>query len=167
MRQDKHSYNFGDFRVDSVERVLLRQGEPVALTQKLFDILLLLVENNGHVVEKDRLMNEIWPGTFVEEGNLTQNISVLRKALGDGARGHQYIQTVPRRGYRFVGRVDQILGDDGDELAIEEHSFSHIIVDMHENDVQTPVARAVSVAGPAMTGTATRMAVPGSETRRW
>ena len=67
MRQDKHSYNFGDFRVDSVERVLLRQGEPVALTPKLFDILLLLVENNGHVVEKDRLMNEIWPGTFVEE----------------------------------------------------------------------------------------------------
>ena len=99
----KRCFEFGPFRVDPAERVLLREGESVALTSKLFDILLLLVENSGRVVEKDRLMNEVWPNTFVEEGNLTQNISVLRKALKDD--GHQYIQTVPRRGYRFVGNV--------------------------------------------------------------
>ena len=101
--QPNSSYQFGQFRVDVVERVLLRDGEPVALTPKLFDILLLLVESNGHVVEKDRLMKEIWPDTFVEEGNLTQNISMLRKVLSDDS--HQYIQTLPRRGYRFVGYV--------------------------------------------------------------
>ncbi len=82
--------------------MLLREGESVALTSKLFDILLLLVENNGRVLEKERLMREVWPGTFVKEGNLTQNIPLLGKALTDD--GHQYIQTVPRRGYRFVGQ---------------------------------------------------------------
>jgi DNA-binding winged helix-turn-helix (wHTH) protein len=72
---------FGSFKVDPVERVLLRNNQPVALTQKVFDLLLLLVQNSGQVVEKERLMREIWPNSFVEEGNLTQNISVLRKVL--------------------------------------------------------------------------------------
>src|SRR5215831_3184432 len=115
---------FGPFRIDPVERLLWRQGESVALTSKLFDILLLLIENNGRVVEKERLMSAIWPGTFVEEGNLTQSISLLRKTLqGDG---HQYIQTVPRRGYRFVGHVRETLDDS--ELIIEEHSLARVIV---------------------------------------
>src|SRR5713101_9154614 len=123
--QAKDFYEFGDFRIDSVERVLLRAGELVPLTPKVFDLLVLLVENNGHVIEKEELMNEIWPGTFVEEGNLTQNISVLRRALKDD--GHQYIQTVPRRGYRFVGHVQGVV--DESDLIIEEHSVARVVVD--------------------------------------
>src|SRR5260370_127164 len=129
----KRCFEFGPFRVDPVERVLLREGEFVALTSKLFDLLFLLVENNGRVVEKDRLMSEVWPDTFVEEGNLTQNISVLRKALKDD--GHQYIQTVPRRGYRFVGHVHEVF--DESELIIEEHSLARVIVEEEKTDVPT------------------------------
>jgi Tol biopolymer transport system component/DNA-binding winged helix-turn-helix (wHTH) protein len=123
--ENKELYEFGVFRLDSVERVLWRDGDAVPLTQKVFDLLLLLVENRGQVVEKDRLMNEIWPNTFVEEGNLTQNISVLRKILD--ADGHQYIQTVPRRGYRFVGHVNTAVHD-GDVL-VEEHSVARVIIE--------------------------------------
>jgi DNA-binding winged helix-turn-helix (wHTH) protein/TolB-like protein/tetratricopeptide (TPR) repeat protein len=126
----KRLFEFGSFRVDPVERVLLRGSESVALTSKLFDILLLLVENNGRVVEKERLMREVWPGTFVEEGNLTQNISLLRKVLKDD--GHQYIQTVPRRGYRFVGHIHEVVAER--ELIIEEHSRSRVIVEEHHTD---------------------------------
>ncbi len=134
--QAKDSYEFGDFRIDSVERVLLRADEPVPLTPKVFDLLLLLVENNGHVIEKEKLMNEIWPGTFVEEGNLTQNISVLRKVLSAGADGHEFIQTIPRRGYRFVGHVHE--GLDEHELIIEERSVARVIVEEHQTDTPPP-----------------------------
>ncbi|HYW69862.1 MAG TPA: winged helix-turn-helix domain-containing protein [Pyrinomonadaceae bacterium] len=120
------SYSFGDFRIDALERVLVRNGELVPLTAKVFDLLLLLVENHGHVVEKDRLMKEVWPDTFVEEGNLTQNISVLRKALGNSHNGNQYIQTIPRRGYRFVGKV-RPEASDSEDLLIEEHLRARIV----------------------------------------
>jgi DNA-binding winged helix-turn-helix (wHTH) protein/TolB-like protein/tetratricopeptide (TPR) repeat protein len=132
----KHVFEFGTFRVDTAERVLLREGELVPLTPKVFDILLLLVENNGHVIDKDRLMREIWHNTFVEEGNLTQNISVLRKVLSDGARGQQYIQTIPRRGYRFVGYVNEVL--DHSDLIIEEHTLARVVVEEHQTDA--PIA---------------------------
>jgi len=127
------SYQFAEFRIDSAERVLLRDGDLVPLTAKVFDLLLMLVENHGHVVEKERLMREIWPDTFVEEGNLTQNISVLRKTLGE----KQYIQTIPRRGYRFVGNVQVIRGSLA-ELVIEEHSRSRIIVDERQDGFDSP-----------------------------
>lgn len=102
---ENYTYEFGRFRLNSAERVLLRDGEPVSLTPKVFDILVVLVENGGRVVEKDDLMKRVWPNTFVEEGNLTQNISLLRKALGETPNGVQFVETVPRRGYRFVGAV--------------------------------------------------------------
>ena len=111
-QQDNHSYEFGRFRLKIAERVLLREGEPVPLTPKVFDILVTLVENGGQVVAKDDLMKRVWPNTFVEEGNLTQNISLLRKALGETPGGVQFIETVPRRGYRFVGETKQTWGDD-------------------------------------------------------
>src|SRR5215203_2696999 len=101
-QQDSHSYEFGRFRLKTAERVLLREGELVPLTPKVFDILVTLVEHGGQVVAKDDLMKRVWPNTFVEEGNLTQNISLLRKALGESPGGVQFIETVPRRGYRFV-----------------------------------------------------------------
>ena len=112
----KDFFEFGSFKIYTAERVLLRNDQPVAMTQKVFDLLLLLVQNRGHVVEKEKLMKEVWPDAFVEEGNLTQNISVLRKVLKDD--GHQYIQTVPRRGYRFVGNVREVI-DEPEQLREE------------------------------------------------
>ena len=105
--QTSQFYEFGRFRVKSDERVLLREEELVPLTPKAFDILLALLENDGRVVNKDDLMKKVWPNTFVEEGNLTQNVSLLRKALGESADGPQFIETVPRRGYRFVAPVNR------------------------------------------------------------
>ena len=105
-QQENHSYEFGRFRLNAEDRVLLREGEPVPLTPKVFDILITLVENSGQVVGKDDLMKKVWPTTFVEEGNLTQNVSLLRKALGESAGGAQFIETVPRRGYRFVADIN-------------------------------------------------------------
>ena len=109
---DNLTYDFGRFRLKTAERVLLREGEPVPLTPKVFDILITLVENRGQVVEKDDLMKKVWPTTFVEEGNLTQNVSLLRKALGESAGGTQFIETVPRRGYRFVAQINTTSPED-------------------------------------------------------
>src|SRR5882724_5435586 len=101
-KQIKRFYEFGAFRIDTANRLLLNDGEPVPLKAKAIDTLLLLVEHNGEVVEKDELMRELWPDSFVEEGNLTQNIFALRKALGGNHNEPQFIETVARRGYRFV-----------------------------------------------------------------
>lgn len=98
-------YEFGPYRLDVAERVLWRSSQPVALTPKSLDILLVLLENSGHIVEKSHLIEETWPGTFVEEGNLAQNIFVLRKVLGEADPAVEYIETIPRRGYRFVAPV--------------------------------------------------------------
>ena len=115
----KRLYDFGPFRINSVQRVLSRDGEVVAMTPKQFDLLLLLVENHGRVVEKERLIEEVWPETAVEEGNLTTNIYMLRKVLGEDTNGQQYIQTLPRRGYRFVGEVVSGDGQSGVKEAVE------------------------------------------------
>src|SRR5262245_46517468 len=98
-------FHFGTFCLDPGERVLLRDGRLVPLPAKVFSTLLLLVRNNGHVVEKDVLMREVWPEEFVEEGNLAQHIFILRKALGETGDGPRYIETIPRRGYRFVAKM--------------------------------------------------------------
>jgi DNA-binding winged helix-turn-helix (wHTH) protein/TolB-like protein len=103
--QECHFYEFGRFRLDTTERVLRRDQDLVPLTPKVFDILLVLVERGGHVVEKDDLMKRVWPDTYVEEGNLTQSVSLLRKALGEAPGGPQFIETISRRGYRFVAEV--------------------------------------------------------------
>jgi TolB-like protein/DNA-binding winged helix-turn-helix (wHTH) protein/Tfp pilus assembly protein PilF len=101
----KRFFDFGRFRLDSVERVLLADSHPVALTPKAFETLLELLENSGHILEKDELLKRVWPDTFVEEGTLVQNISTLRKVLGESPDGTAYIETIPRRGYRFAGAV--------------------------------------------------------------
>ncbi|HYA24963.1 MAG TPA: winged helix-turn-helix domain-containing protein [Terriglobales bacterium] len=101
-------YEFGPFRLDPVEHVLLTAGTRVALTPKAFETLLVLVENAGHILEKDDLLKQVWPDTFVEEGTLARNISTLRKALGDDPEGETYVETVPRRGYCFVAEVREV-----------------------------------------------------------
>lgn len=106
--QTQTSYEFGPFRVDARERQLLRNGEVVPLRPKVFDILLVLVENSGHILSKDEVMKLVWSNTAVEEGNIARNISTLRNALGERPRDHQYIETIPWRGYRFVANVKQV-----------------------------------------------------------
>lgn len=98
-------YEFGPFRLDLAEKTLLRDGEAVPLTLKVFETLLILVERRGHLIGKAEMMQALWPDSFVGENTLTQNISVLRKALGDGHAGQSYIVTLPKRGYRFVAEV--------------------------------------------------------------
>jgi DNA-binding winged helix-turn-helix (wHTH) protein/Tol biopolymer transport system component len=111
--ETKHFYGFGPFRVDTARRLLLRGEEPLALTPKAFDTLLVLVQNGERLVTKDELMKALWPDSFVEEANLTQNIFMLRKALGESPSEHRYIVTVPGRGYRFAAKVSEYLeGDD-------------------------------------------------------
>ncbi|HLX85318.1 MAG TPA: winged helix-turn-helix domain-containing protein [Terriglobales bacterium] len=100
------SYEFEDFRVEVDKRLLFRQGKPVRLTPKAFDTLLLLVQRKGEVISKDDLMREVWPDTAVEENNLNQNISTLRRVLGENRGENRYIATVPGQGYRFVPQVE-------------------------------------------------------------
>ena len=100
------SYRFGPFVLDTLQHALLKEGKPVALTPKTYDTLLVLVQNRGRVLSKDELMNALWPDSFVEEANLTQQVSMIRKALGDSSGDPRYIHTVPGRGYRFTSEVE-------------------------------------------------------------
>jgi DNA-binding winged helix-turn-helix (wHTH) protein/Tol biopolymer transport system component len=104
---DGQSFEFGEFRLDVAEKSLHRRGAQLPLTPKVFDTLQILVVNAGHLVEKETLMDSIWPGRYVEESNLTHNIKVLRKTLGDEATSPRFIETVPRRGYRFIADVSR------------------------------------------------------------
>src|SRR5262245_6497678 len=101
----EHGYEFGPFRLDVVRHRLLRGDQPVPLTPRGFDTLLTLVRYAGRVVEKDELMRLVWPDTSVVDDNLTQQISSLRKALGDHSDEPTYILTIPRRGYQFLSPV--------------------------------------------------------------
>ena len=115
-RQEQISpfYGFGPFVVDTAKCVLMRSGEVIPLSLKAFEILLLLIEQRGQVVEKDEILKRVWPNTVVEENNLARNISTLRKALDEHPNKHQYILTVPGRGYRFVASVKEL--EDAGEL---------------------------------------------------
>jgi Tol biopolymer transport system component/DNA-binding winged helix-turn-helix (wHTH) protein len=155
-RQAKEVYEFGPFRIDVAERLLTREGQNVPLTPKAFDTLLLLVQNRGHLLEKDELMQQLWPNTFVEEANLTNNISLLRKALGDDAGEHRYIETVPKRGYRFGASVREYTAESSEliverrtraSLTIEEESDSHdaVVSDAIAPRVTTATREATSV----------------------
>ena len=101
------SYTFGPFRIDVLARHLLRDGTVIPLQAKLFETLLFLVKHHGEPVHKDELMHTIWPNSFVSDDSLVQNISALRRTLGDDASQPQYILTLARRGYRFVGVVQE------------------------------------------------------------
>src|SRR5215470_11683960 len=105
--QPKPIYEFGPYRLDSGERLLSHDGEVVPLQPKVFDLLLVLVERHGRLLEKDELMKAVWPDTIVEEVNLANNISILRKTLSEN--GERFIETAPKRGYRFVASVREIV----------------------------------------------------------
>lgn len=106
MNPDAEIYKFGEFRLEVGKRLLLRRGEPVSLTPKVFETLLQLVRHRGRVIAKDDLMKAVWPDTVVEENNLNQNISVLRRVLGESRGQHRYIATIPGKGYHFLASVE-------------------------------------------------------------
>jgi len=124
-RRAQHFYEFGQFRLEAEERLLLRGGQPVPLTPKAFEMLRVLVENHGRIVEKDELMQAVWPDAFVEETNLTRNIFTLRKILGEASDASAYIETVPKRGYRFVAGVRE-WWDEGADLLVQERVRTEI-----------------------------------------
>lgn len=129
-------YQFGSFRIDRRERLLLHDGEPVPLPPKVYDTLLALVTHSGRIVEKEELMRAVWPDTFVEEANLTVNISALRKVLGEGESEPHYIETVPRRGYRFVLPVTEVKNDNTDSLEAEHTKPRLVLEEERKADVK-------------------------------
>ena len=132
---DKELFEFDSFRLDPAEYLLLRNGEPVPLEPKVLETLLVLIRHGGRLVGKDELMQAVWPDSFVEESNLTRNISALRKALNRNDGGPQYIETVPKRGYRFVGEV-RVLAGERAELIVQSAKVS-VVVEEEESDGET------------------------------
>lgn len=125
-RPQKRFFLFGVFRIDVLERVLLSEKATIPLTPKAFDTLLVLVQNSGHVLSTEELMTQVWPDSYVEENNLAQNISTLRKVLA--VAGGKFIETVSKRGYRFVAEVHEVWEDDG-ELVVRERTRARIVVE--------------------------------------
>ncbi|HJT26902.1 MAG TPA: alpha/beta fold hydrolase [Pyrinomonadaceae bacterium] len=134
MNRPARFYLFDSFRVDVNERLLFKDNREVSLTPKVFDTLLVLLENSSHVMTKKELMQQVWPDSFVEENNLAQNISILRKALGQSPGGEQYIQTVPKRGYRFVGDV-RATGGEEESVIVRERTRARIVVERDDEDL--------------------------------
>jgi DNA-binding winged helix-turn-helix (wHTH) protein len=124
----KFLFEFGPFRVDPDKQVLLRENQPVAITPKAFETLLILVRHSREVVTKDELMKAVWPDAFVEEANLSQNIFMLRKALGDTTEDKRYIVTLPGRGYRFAVPVRTVT-EENDDLVIASRSRSQLVIE--------------------------------------
>ena len=124
--QAQRLFEFDAFLLDAQQRLLLRDGQPVDVTPKVFDILLELVQSGGRVVEKKELMEKVWPDTYVEEANLTQHISTLRKKLGRPADGERYIMTVPGRGYRFLPDVRN--WNDDSSVTVYERFRTRVVV---------------------------------------
>jgi TolB-like protein/DNA-binding winged helix-turn-helix (wHTH) protein/Tfp pilus assembly protein PilF len=135
----KQLWEFGPFRVDPEQRLLLRGELPISLSPKAFDLLLVLLEHSGQIVLKDDLMKTLWPDTFVEESNLGQHVFQLRKALGDRSLDSSYIATVPGRGYRFAQKVRTIAEDtiaEEESIVIASHTRSRVVID--EESSPTP-----------------------------
>lgn len=124
-------YEFDAFRVDANQKCLWHSDELVSLTPKAFETLLVLIKHRGEIVGKDVLLDEVWADTFVEESTLSQNILTLRKTLGAFEKNKQFIVTIPRRGYRFVADVREIVGDE-EFFVVERHTRTHIVAEQRE-----------------------------------
>jgi len=142
-RETNHFYEFGPFRVDAGRQLLLRGGQPVSLTSKAFETLLVLMQHSEQMVSKDELMKLLWPDTFVEESNLTQHISMLRKALGESPQDRRYIVTMPGRGYRFTQKVREV--SDSGELLVQSHSIERVTVEKTESSQLSAALASFSV----------------------
>jgi len=142
-KQAQLLYEFGPFRLDPAEHSLLRDGLAVSLRPKEFAVLLALVEHHGRLMTKDDLLQQVWPGQFVEEGNLNRHISSLRRVLGESSDAPQYVETVPKVGYRFVANVQEIVHPGTDigeqefrgqssDMVIERRTLARIITEEGE-----------------------------------
>jgi pimeloyl-ACP methyl ester carboxylesterase/DNA-binding winged helix-turn-helix (wHTH) protein len=131
-RQTGRLYEFGAFRVDPAERLLFCGEEVISLTPKVFETLLVLIENCGHVLGKEELMQQVWPDSYVEENNLAQNISILRKILTERAGGMKYIETVPKRGYRFIAQVTEVGAST--DVIVRERTRARIVIEEETDD---------------------------------
>jgi DNA-binding winged helix-turn-helix (wHTH) protein/TolB-like protein/Flp pilus assembly protein TadD len=149
LNHSNHLYEFGQFRLDVSERLLLKNQQPVALPPKAFEILTLLVRKPGRLIEKDELLKEVWPDSFVEEGSLSRNIYLLRKALGEGAEESTYIETVPRHGYRFIAEVNEIFNN-GNALAAQNGAGARsLLADEKTETVAEESAGEIETAQPS------------------
>ncbi len=120
-------FKFDDFFLDTGEKVLLRGGKPVSITPKAFQLLLELVRNHGHLLSKEDLMKKVWADSFVEDGNLTFTIRLLRKTLEDNAKNPHFIETVTKRGYRFIGDVRIVETENsGKAISGESHNSNQV-----------------------------------------
>ncbi len=137
-------YRFGPFQLDPPERLLLCDGQPIPMPPKAFDLLVVLVERGGHLVEKDELLRIVWHGAFVEEGNLSVTVSFLRKALNDDRGVHKYIETISKKGYRFVADVTQEEEPDSVSLGVRTDGLS--------GAVEAASSQGEFPAGPAAPG---------------
>jgi DNA-binding winged helix-turn-helix (wHTH) protein/tetratricopeptide (TPR) repeat protein len=154
----RHTYEFGPFSLDLEDRCLERDGEVLPLTAKAFDLLLTLVERRGRVVTKDELFDTVWAGSFVEESNLTVSVSALRRVLGDRPSASQYIETVPKRGYRFVAPVREVAETCDEQTTVEgvmthERTRAEVVIEevtaLAPRTATQPLARRAVVAGAA------------------
>ena len=169
-KQINQIYEFGDFRLETAEQLLLRRGQPISLTPKAFDTLLVLVQSSGHLVEKDELMKRVWADAFVEEANLARNVWALRKTLEDDNGEHRYIETVPKRGYRFIAPVREVASADTGVL-IQRRVRARIVSEEEETSeepqVRTkptiPPGSVVETRGPM---TALSLSTPRNRKRR-
>ncbi len=127
-QQTQHFYEFGEYRIEAAERLLRRDDNVVSLPPKAIDLLLVMLESNGRVMTKEDLMAQVWADTFVEEANLSHNVFLLRKALGDAKNGAKYIETIPRRGYRFAADLTQNAADTNAFFA-REQTRSRIVIE--------------------------------------
>jgi len=134
MSENSLQYQFGPFRFDASRRRLTRDGEIVPLTPKALEVLAVLVQSSGSILEKDDLIQKVWPDTFVEESNLSVHIFNLRKALGQGADTNTYIETIPRVGFRFKAEVERINLNDAD-LIVERRTRSLVTIKETESIV--------------------------------
>lgn len=123
----KELYDFGPFRLDASRRLVSRGADVLPLTSKTFETLLVLVRNHNRVMAKDELMKTLWPDSFVEEVNLAQNVSALRKVLGESPGENLYIATIPGKGYRFVAQVREV-GGGTEEIIVERHTRAEVVI---------------------------------------
>jgi DNA-binding winged helix-turn-helix (wHTH) protein/Tol biopolymer transport system component len=140
--ESKKVISFAGFELDPSRRRLMREGKPLALNAKAFDLLVFLTENSGRVVTKDEILNAVWKDQFVEEANLTVQVSALRKALGETRGAPRFLVTVPGRGYEFIADTRM-----GNEIVIENHRFSRVVIEQeseqeekHEIPDNTPTS---------------------------
>jgi len=163
--QTQRFYTFGDYKIEKTERLLTRKGEVVPLPPKAVELLFVLLENNNHIVTKEELMNLVWADSFVEEANLSRNVFLLRKVLGEGENGgEKYIETIPRRGYRFAANVAETNGEESIEIIAHERTRSHIVIEEETEIDDAPIQE--GEAGARRLETAKQSLKPREKVRR-